>query len=56
MKALLGAWLVANVRPKPPPVFTPGVCRKGTVKNLPMRPGPQGHNGGITPGFKPEEK
>ena len=54
MKSLLGAWLAANVKPKPPPVFTPGKCPVGTVKNLPMLPGPQGCNGGITPGYEPK--
>lgn len=55
MRSMLAAWLKANAKPKPPPVFGPGRCPVGSVKDLPLRPGPQGHNGGITPGFKPKK-
>lgn len=49
-RAMLRAYL--DTFPVPPPV--PVVqSRPGTAADLPMMPGPQPFNGGITPGYEP---
>lgn len=43
---------LATFPEKPGPVGLPRTVQ-GTVADLPMAPGPQPHNGGITPGYEP---
>lgn len=49
-RAMLRAYLGTFPAPEPVPV-TPS--RPGTAADLPMPPGPQPWNGGITPGYEP---
>lgn len=51
----LAAYLAADDWPEPappPPAGEP--CPVGTAADLDMRPAPDPHNGGITPGYRPD--
>lgn len=56
--ALLRQYLGSLPQPTPAPAFQYHAkpCQVGTVADLPMRPGPQAFNGGITPGYRPRRR
>lgn len=55
MKRMLKAYLATFPKPA---VFIPepSACPLGTVKDLAGAPGPQAHNGGITPGYRTKKE
>ncbi len=52
-RAQLREWIARHTPVAPVPPFEPSPCPVGTAADLPMLPGPQPHNGGITPGYRP---